>query len=335
MQKNGYICIMKATIQIFATLASRLMGLTTKSDVVCRAAEQNPWFTPSEIIRSAQEIARTMLDAEALAEWMTHYPTLPVKSPRRVLIVMAGNIPFVGLFDLLCVVMSGNIPVIKSSSKDSQLMGWVVEMLHDIEPKLQVESFANQSVDAVIATGSESAFRHFKSQYAGSHSLLRGDRHSVAVLSGKEGQAELEALSQDIFLYSGLGCRNVSMIFAPQGMEICLTPPKMNPLYIDNYRHTKALLTMLGQKFIDLNSALLVESAEFTPALSAIALCRYGDIAEVERWIEEHDAELQCVVSRCVSHSRLVDFGQAQSPGLFDYADDVDTMRFLASIWEA
>lgn len=323
---------MKTAVSIFEELGLELETLSCESEVVRMACESNPWFTAHEVLSAARSIAHTMLRAEALEEWISHYPTLPLKRASRVLIVMAGNIPFVGFFDLLCVVMSGNKAVVKLSSKDSILMRWVVNKLNAIEPELGIRIYDSEPFDAVIATGGESALRSFRSQYSALPSLLRGDRHSVAVLSGNETCEQIQALSQDLFLYSGLGCRNVSMIFAPRDMQLEITPCRVSPLYEDNYRHAKALMTMIGREYVDLGVALLVEQQEFSSQLSVISLFRYDDLSEVERWLDEHESQLQCVVGRCVSHSSLVDFGKAQSPTLYDYADDIDVMQFLASL---
>ena len=74
------------------------------------------------------------------------------------------------------------------------------------------------SVDAVIATGSDNANRYFRAHYAGIPSLLRGSRQSVPC-SGRETPEQLAGLADDIWAYSGLGCRSVSLFFAPEGYE--------------------------------------------------------------------------------------------------------------------
>jgi hypothetical protein len=151
----------------------------------------------------------------------------------------------------------------------------------------------------------------------------------VAVLSGKESEAELMGLSRDIFSYNGLGCRNISLIFLPAGTELTLNPPKPNPMMQGNYTHNKALKTMLGIPFTNLNGYLAVESNTFSNDISQINYCYYNSIEEVEEWLKEHDEELQCIVSDIISHPRRVAFGRAQYPTLWDVADGVDVMNFL------
>lgn len=85
-------------------------------------------------------------------------------------------------------------------------------------PRRSACTTERRPVDAVIATGSDNANRYFRAHYAGIPSLLRGSRQSVAVLSGRETPEQLAGLADDIWAYSGLGCRSVSLIFAPEGI---------------------------------------------------------------------------------------------------------------------
>lgn len=210
-------------------------------------------------------IADDMLRRDRLETWLAPYP-VPVAVPRRVLVVMAGNIPLVGFFDLLCVLAAGHRCLVKPSAKDRVLTEYVVGMLRELDPEVPVGFYDGSSpVDAVIATGSDNANRYFRTQYAGIPALLRGSRQSVAVLSGRETEAQLEGLADDIWAYSGLGCRRVSLLFVPEGYDLRLRMPAVNEKYRNNYRQQKALLTMTGRPFRDLGSAVCRRRAGFPP----------------------------------------------------------------------
>ena len=326
---------MKNMIETFSALGARLLGFgdddATRA-VIDSACRVNGWFTPANIRRAVRAIACDMLQREKLEAWLADYPALPVAEPRRVLVVMAGNIPLVGFFDLLCVLVSGHGCLVKPSAKDSVLMEHVVGLLREIDPSAPVRLYdGTSSVDAVIATGSDNANRYFRAQYAGIPALLRGNRQSVAVLGGRETPAQLTALADDIWAYSGLGCRSVSLLFLPEGYDLQLRMPEVNVKYRNSYRQQKALLTMGGQPFRDLGAAVAVEERAFPAALSRINYSFYKSPAEVGAWLAAHDAGLQCVVSECIACRRRVDFGHAQSPGLTDYPDDRDVIEFLTT----
>ena len=326
---------MKNMIKTFSALGARLLGFgdddATRA-VIDSACRVNGWFTPADIRRAVRAIACDMLQREKLEAWLADYPVLPVAEPRRVLVVMAGNIPLVGFFDMLCVLAAGHRCLVKPSAKDTVLMEYVIGLLRGIDPQVPVEFYdGSTSPDAVIATGSDNANRYFRAQYAGIPALLRGNRQSVAVLGGRETPAQLTALADDIWAYSGLGCRSVSLLFLPEGYDLQLRMPEVNVKYRNSYRQQKALLTMGGQPFRDLGAAVAVEERAFPAALSRINYSFYKSPAEVGAWLAAHDAGLQCVVSECIACRRRVDFGHAQSPGLTDYPDDRDVIEFLTT----
>lgn len=326
---------MKNAIALLSELGRRLHGFGDDActrGVIERACRANGWFTAADISRAVASIARDMLPGALLEKWLAPYP-VPVAVPRRVLVVMAGNIPLVGFFDLLCVLAAGHRCLVKPSAKDTVLMEYVVDLLRAIDPDLPVGFYDEKSpVDAVIATGSDNANRYFRTKYAGIPALLRGNRQSVAVLSGQETPAQLAGLADDIWAYSGLGCRSVSLLFLPEGCDLQLRMPEMNGKYRNNYLQQKALLAMSGRPFRDFGAAVAVEERAFPSALSQVNYSFYKSSDEVAAWLAAHDAELQCVVSETVAHSRRADFGRAQSPALTDYPDERDVIAFLTSL---
>lgn len=330
---------MKSAVEIFSKLGERLAGFGSDEasrSVVARAVAENEWFSVSDIRYAIEAVRREMLDAEKIERWLSHYPLAATHEAKRVAIIMAGNIPLVGFFDLMCVLASGHIPFVKPSSKDRVLEEYIEQLLLDIEPSLRIEKYEEGAeYDAVIATGGESANLYFRTAFAGVPCLLRGSRHSVAVLSGKESKEQVARLADDIFIHSGLGCRNVSLLFVPKGYKFSLPTRKMCRAYHNNYLQCRALLTMQGVDFVDLGEAVMVKpvQTEFPRFLSQINVVEYSSLEDVKRWLAENDEALQCVVSDISGlHSRCVEFGQAQSPTLFDYADERDTMQFLAGI---
>ena len=301
--------------------------------IIDAAIEQNPWFTKPDIERAVEAIRSQMLNPEHLSRWLSGYT--PTQRPQRVAIIMAGNIPLVGFFDLLCVLCSGHKAHIKPSSKDTILMRYIVDTLRSIEPDIAIYDYSSkEQYDRVIATGGEEANRYFESHFAGTKRLLRGSRHSVAVLSGTESADELMALTEDITAYSGLGCRSVSMIFAPVGYNLSLPyTDAINPKLRRNITSMRALYTLQQRPFEDFGAYLAVESGTFSESLALVVVQRYNDISQVERWLEQHRDHIQCVVSKCDIEG-CTPFGRAQYPTLWDYADGVDTMKFLTEYRE-
>lgn len=323
---------MLPVVDILSALGERLRLFGSDSEsqrCIAMAIESNGWFTERDLCRAVEAIRTEMLDRDLLTSWLSGYT--PVSVPKRVAVIMAGNIPLVGFFDLLCVVASGNECHIKPSSKDRVMMDYVVGLLREIEPAIPIFEYdPDARYDMAIATGGEEANRYFRSHFAGVRSLLRGSRHSVAVISGRESEAELRGIAEDITSYSGLGCRSVSMLFVPRDFRLdSLALSGDSGKRHNNYVAVRAMLTMQRREFVDCGAFLCIGQSTFPSALSCVAYSRYDDLSQVEQWLSEHDEELQCVVSTVVSHPRRVLPGRAQYPALGDYADGVDTMSFL------
>lgn len=317
-----------------------MFGSDARTQAVARdAVTANPWFSEDGIVVAARNIAGNMLSRRALDEWLASYPSLPAAEPRDVLLVMAGNIPFVGFQDLLCVLSAGHRALVKMSSKDRVLMSYIIDELRDISPGIAVAGYDGCEIPgAVIAMGGDNAVRALRNRYSGLPAMLRGNRSSLAVLSGNETSGQMAGLAGDILSYSGLGCRNVSLVFVPYGYDIDLLASalqewdgRINPKYFNNYLQTKALLNMSGVPFTDCGYCVLREDFGFPAAVSCVNYIRYISDETVADWIGAHDAEIQCIAGE-IAHGRAVGFGRTQSPGLADYPDGCDTMQFLSRL---
>jgi len=80
-------------------------------------------------------------------------------------IVMAGNLPLVGLHDLISTLGSGNNAKIKLSQNDEVLMKFCIETLSSYNPMFAERIEIAERIlkpDALIATGSNNTSRYFK-----------------------------------------------------------------------------------------------------------------------------------------------------------------------------
>jgi hypothetical protein len=257
--------------------------------------------------------------------------------PKNVGVVMAGNIPLVGFHDFLCVFISGHQQTIKASSKDDILIKFLVKKLYEWEITIQnYVSFAEnlKNCDAYIATGSNNSSRYFDYYFGKFPNVIRRNRTSVAVLDGTETEEELDKLSDDIQLYFGLGCRNVTKLYMPKDYDFV---PLLDALrkydhyflyhkYKHNYDYQLAI-QMMGNKFYMTNeSIVLAENESIFSPVSQVNYEYYDSKALLKESLKGNN-DIQCIVGK-----GFIDFGKAQQPSLTDYADGVDTMAFLMNI---
>ena len=278
------------------------------------------------------------LRKDTLETWVSKYNLQNVNY--KVAIIMAGNFPLAGLHDLICVIITGNKAIIKPSSDDKILINFFVEFLHEEFPEtneiIEIASEKLGDFDKVIATGSNNTFNYFEYYFRNKSSLLRKNRNSIAVLSGDESENELKLLSDDIFIYFGLGCRNISKIFVPTGYDISQLKNKFNKYnyiinhnkYSNNYNYQKTIKIMNNEVFTDCDYFLMSQSKEINPPISVIYYDYYDDLSQVCDLIKEKRNQIQCIVTN-LQIKNSIRFGEAQDPKLDQYADNSDTINFL------
>lgn len=301
----------------------------------------NTWFTNDFINFSLRSIA-SFLQKEKLEKWIAKYPLKTEDSaPKKIAVIMAGNIPVVGFHDFLCVLISGNIFIGKLSSKDQFLLPALAKILIESDSRLKdcikfTEARLSE-FDAVIATGSDNTSRYFQ-YYFGKHpNIIRKNRKSIAILSGDETPQDLDKLADDVFLYFGLGCRNVSKLYIPKDYDFSLLIQafqkykhlSQNTKYANNLEYNKAVLIINKKPFIDAGFFLLNETTELSSPVSVINFEKYDSVPVLNNIIELNKESLQCVISKNPQIVQAIGFGKAQTPEIYDYADGVDTMEFL------
>ena len=301
------------------------------------ASEVNPWFILPFINEAVENICRAFLDPEKLLAWSAQYKLAEENpAPRTVGLVMAGNIPLVGFQDFLIVFISGHRQRIKMSSKDNVLLKHLTEWLHANFPETRewIElSHMLKNCDAYIATGSDNSARYFEQYFAKYPHIIRRNRTSIAILDGTESKEELDKLADDIQLYFGLGCRNVTQLYVPPAYDFV---PLLEALrkyaffmdqhkYLHNFDYNLTIQIMNNRYYMTNDSVVLTENpSPFSP----IGQIHYQFYEDKDKVTEVLDTEkIQCIVGR-----GFTDFGRAQSPGLSDYADGVDPMKFLCSL---
>lgn len=305
-------------------------------DVQYQAHISNAWFTPAAISQAISGIAGDFLREERLIAWCEQYQVSHNAIDKNVGIVMAGNIPLVGFHDFMCVFVSGFRQTVKLSSKDEVLLKHLINRLYEWEP--QTRSYIQMAellkgCDAYIATGSNNSSRYFDYYFRNSPNIIRKNRTSVAILHGRESKDELEKLADDVYTYFGMGCRNVTQIFIPTGYDFLPLLEAFrkydavieNHKYKHNYDYGLALLMLNQQYYMTNGSIILSENPSAFSPVSQLHYQFYSVLDDVYRQLNPD--EIQCIIG-----TGSIPLGSAQHPGLADYADGIDTMKFLNGI---
>ncbi|MFV8370085.1 acyl-CoA reductase [Flavobacterium sp. LB2R40] len=307
-------------------------------DLIKLSQSHNGWYTPENVYFSIQSWAQALTE-ENLNKWLSAYD-LEIKDPKKIALILAGNIPLVGFHDFLSVLITGNSVLIKTSSNDQHLLPFLAKYLIAITPELSPKiTFVEgklENFDAVIATGSNNTSRYFEYYFKDKPSIIRKSRNSVAILTGKETKEELTALGEDIFRYFGLGCRNVSKLFVPKGYSFVAFFEAIFEYqdiihyekYANNYDYNKAVFLMSNFKLLDNGFLTLKEDQSHASPISSVFYEFYEDINELQIRLQSESEQIQCVVADSTIENSVA-FGQTQNPLLWNYADNIDTISFL------
>lgn len=330
--------IYKDRIVPFVKLGERINQIVEENDEdFFRAIQnQNNWFTKESVVYALKGIGNFLLE-QSLNKWASEYKLIN-KLDKRIGVIMAGNIPLVGFHDFMCVLISGHSIMIKPSGQDNLLIRTIIKSLVEIEPafenKIEIVERLNDA-DAFIGTGSDNSARYFKYYFGKKPNIIRQNRTSVGVIKGDETVDDFRQLGKDIFTYYGLGCRNVSKLFVPKGYDFQFMLDSLQGFeevgdhhkYRNNYDYNKSIYMVNREPHLDTGFLLVKESEELVSPISVLFYQHYENGQELKSLLTENESKIQCIVG-----SGYTPFGEAQQPEVDDYADGVDTMKFLCGL---
>ena len=314
------------------------------SNLIDNAHIDNAWFTPAHVNISIQGIC-SFLNHEKLKQWCSQYQISDKSTNKRIAIIMAGNIPMVGFHDMLSVLISGHQFIGKLSTKDNRLLNLISRLLIEINAEFKhLISFKSERLngkhdfDAIIATGSNNSSRYFEAYFSKYPHIIRHNRNSVAIITGNETKEELKDLGLDVFLYFGLGCRNVSKLYIPENYDVTKILDAWQDYestmdhnkYANNHDYQRSLFLMNAIKHYDNGFLLMKEDLSISSPIAVLYYEYYRNLEQVNKHLEENNEYIQCIVGQMGGNT--IPFGKAQMPQLNDYADNVDTMAFLCQL---
>ena len=342
-------------VRAFVKLGKELRALNKKNsphqvtgiydEVIQQACIENKWFTPEFVKLALVNTGHSLTDIK-LKKWIEPYNSkMQANSyPKTIGVVMAGNVPMVGFHDFISVLLSGNRFLGKLSSSDSKLIPFIATRLVYFYPEVADSiKFTEDKLtgfDAVIATGSNNTSRYFDYYFGKYPHIIRKNRNGVAVLTGKETGEELQRLGEDVFFYFGMGCRNISKIYVPQGYDFI---PLLDAFekykfvintnkYNNNYDYYRSIFLLNKVHHYDNGFVMITMNDKIASAPSVLYFEEYDDISRLKTNLKDQMDLIQCIVSQSGVIDQTISFGNAQKPELWDYADGVDTMAFLLGL---
>ncbi|MEO1261949.1 MAG: acyl-CoA reductase [Bacteroidota bacterium] len=335
---------LQARINALVRLGEKLQEKNDYLEAVMhRTKYNNPWFTIENQQRAIKGIATGFLNKEKLENWINNYELVNTEKIKNIGLIMAGNIPLANFHDFLCVFVSGHKSLIKLSEQDKYLLPYLLKLLIEIDSRSEnYFEIINilKNYDAVVATGNTKSVRYLETYFGKVPNIIRKNKNAVAVLSGGESADNLFALGKDIFRYYGLGSRNVSKLYLPENYDFQLLLEKLheykeivlNHKYKNNFDYNMALLMMNKTPFWNNGCIILSENKSIASRIAHVHFEYYTNKLQLTGRLIEDREKIECVVSNLnIDHFKRIAFGKTQEPGLSDFADGVDTLKFLSS----
>tara|TARA_B100001250_G_scaffold156275_1_gene134354 strand:- start:1997 stop:3046 length:1050 start_codon:yes stop_codon:yes gene_type:complete len=309
------------------------------NETIQRAYHNNSWFTPNNIKFSLSALSQ-MIDSKLLSSWINSYKI--IDQNKRIGVIVSSNIPLVGFFDFLCILLSGNIFIGQLSSSNKILLPYLASILLELNSNFRHYIFFEkniENIDLLIATGSDNSANYFQYKYSNLKKIIRGNRTSVAILNGFESVNDYSNLANDVYTYFGLGCRSVSKLFVPVNFnfdkikEVFENYHYFKPIsqYMDNYKYQKTLHVMNNIDYIDFDNLLLVHSNALDSPISVLYYEYYDSLEALDSLLVDYSDQIQCIVSKDSVIKNTIPFGLCQKPTLYDCPDRLDVMKFITT----
>ncbi|CAA6798485.1 MAG: Acyl-CoA reductase [uncultured Aureispira sp.] len=313
---------------------------------IAQTERNNRWLTKANSLTALQSFATEFLNQDHLEAWVKDYPTLKEeRSPKRIGLVLAGNIPGVGFHDVLTTFVAGHQSMIKYSEKDQYLIPYMIDFLTKEDPRSATYFMTVpilKDFDAVIATGSNNSAMYFEQYFSKYPNIIRKNRNSIAVLDGTETEEDLLALGADVFAYFGLGCRSVAKLYVPQEydfspflglMDIHYKELMNHNKYNNNYDYNRSIYLLNNVPHLANDCLMLLEHESLLSRISSVHYEYYKNVEDLEEKLEGTKEQIQCIATKMnLPNRNTLALGQAQHPALNDYADGVDTVQFLIGL---
>lgn len=279
----------------------------------------------------------------------------PKTEPPKVIFLHAGNLPLVGLQDVIAAILSGVKYYGKLSKKDPYLLQVFLDAYNSIEGVLQLRfsttlvAFENIQADSLVFSGSDESVSEVQAEVLrlqivkpNAATLIRTAHFSI-VWFERDSSRDWQDLYEAIFRYNGAGCRSVAVIVSPNPLHIqseCrladysewwqLKENQLHNQLSDNARYYKAYYDSVGIPTKIWGNKLLVETLPIR-LLPDLVYWIQGGEAEIRNLQQRFGSQVQCVYA---THPFSNDepLYKAQNPDLFWKPDGIDTLHFLSSL---
>ena len=97
--------------------------------------------------------------------------------------------------------------------------------------------------------------------------------------------------------------------------------------FVRKKTYNKSIYLVNREPHLDTGFLLVKESHELVSPISVLFYQQYESQEQLKSLLTENESKIQCIVGH-----DYIPFGTAQQPAVDDYADGIDTMKFLCAL---
>ena len=280
-------------------------------------------------------------------------------STQKTLCLHAGNLPFVGVQDILAVVLASNRYIGKLSRKDPYLPASLLDVLkkHDVLNGIwtvDLDEFAGETfkADNMMFSGSTESVDPVIEKLtlldladSSTPKLMRTAHYSIAYIEDDRPET-FRQLAEAVLRYGGSGCRSVAMVVAPYGLKSkkCEFIDYVEEFWLQNPQHKKPTPSLFHRfaynRAVDIEQSwldyFLIEETDHEPVEPFILHWVEGNRTKLKELVRRYRDGLQTVYVTDPD-TKLPDglpepemLSDAQQPSIYRWRPDgVDPLRWL------
>ncbi len=317
-------------------------------------------FSLEDIKHQVRHLKKSLTESN-LQKWAEYSKLNEVHiEEKNILCLHAGNLPLVGLQDLLAVTLTGATYFGKLSKKDPYLIPTLIEKLDEMNVagnrkySTSLIDFDGHPADSVIFAGSEDSVAPVVSSLEilgiadeSTPRLMRTAHFSIAYIQDHS-KKTMEDLTEAVFRYGGTGCRSVAIVVAPYSLnsQKCHFTDYVEAFWLNNPHHQKPSNSLFYRfatnKAVEIEQAwlndFLIEEKLSEPTDKFVLQWIKGDRETLKDIVETYRVGLQTVYTTDKEKEIALNkelnietdqLSKAQTPDIWWKPDGIDTILWL------
>jgi hypothetical protein len=101
---------------------------------------------------------------------------------------------------------------------------------------------------------------------------------------------------------------------------------------MNNHSYHSSIYLLNSTPHLDNGVILLTESEQYSAPIPVIFYEYYNSLESLQKKLKSDTENIQCIATELFVSDKTANLGSTQTPGLADFADGIDVMKFLTDL---